>query len=207
MESWHSYPSIYNLGHKAIESLLTVPVLVEEKVDTFVSAAVGCGESVTEFKGGKSVKDIVVVDLDGTLANIDHRLSWIKCEKPDWDAFFRACVNDSANEWCVELIKSLKARGFKVMVVSARSKMVEFETQRWMVERFPYPSELPDLFMLRAEGDHTPDDDLKIKWLNESGLKDRILFVVDDRQRVVDMWRKEGLVCLQCYAWLEWKPK
>lgn len=33
MESWHSYPSIYNLGHKAVEELLTVPVLVEEKVD------------------------------------------------------------------------------------------------------------------------------------------------------------------------------
>lgn len=33
MESWHSYPSIYNLGHKAIEELLTVPVNVEEKVD------------------------------------------------------------------------------------------------------------------------------------------------------------------------------
>jgi hypothetical protein len=33
MESWHSYPSIYNLGHKAIEELLTVPVIVEEKVD------------------------------------------------------------------------------------------------------------------------------------------------------------------------------
>src|SRR5712672_2755316 len=31
--SWHSYPSIYNLGHKAIQDLLTGPVLVEEKVD------------------------------------------------------------------------------------------------------------------------------------------------------------------------------
>lgn len=33
MESWHSYPSIYSLGHRAIAELLTVPVLVEEKVD------------------------------------------------------------------------------------------------------------------------------------------------------------------------------
>lgn len=33
MESWHSYPSIYNLGHKAVEQLLTVPVQVEEKID------------------------------------------------------------------------------------------------------------------------------------------------------------------------------
>lgn len=31
--SWHSYPSIYNLGHRYIENLLTLPVIVEEKVD------------------------------------------------------------------------------------------------------------------------------------------------------------------------------
>jgi hypothetical protein len=28
--------------------------------------------------------------------------------------------------------------------------------------------------------------------------KDKILFVVADRSRVVEMWRSEGLVCLQC---------
>lgn len=33
MESYHSYPSIFALGHKAIKDLLTVPVIVEEKVD------------------------------------------------------------------------------------------------------------------------------------------------------------------------------
>lgn len=33
MSSWHSFPSIYNLGHKAVENLLKGPVLVEEKVD------------------------------------------------------------------------------------------------------------------------------------------------------------------------------
>jgi len=26
----------------------------------------------------------------------------------------------------------------------------------------------------------------------------KILFVVEDRSRVVEMWRGEGLVCLQC---------
>lgn len=33
MTSWHSYPSIFNLGHRAIQELLTVPVNIEEKVD------------------------------------------------------------------------------------------------------------------------------------------------------------------------------
>jgi hypothetical protein len=31
--SWHSYPSIFNLGHKAVGSLLNVPHYIEEKVD------------------------------------------------------------------------------------------------------------------------------------------------------------------------------
>lgn len=32
-ESWHSYPSIYAIGHRAIQDLLKGPVTVEEKVD------------------------------------------------------------------------------------------------------------------------------------------------------------------------------
>lgn len=31
--SWHSYPSIYALGHRYVEELLLDPVLVEEKID------------------------------------------------------------------------------------------------------------------------------------------------------------------------------
>ena len=33
MSSWHSYPSIYNLGHRAIQDLLKGPVNTEEKID------------------------------------------------------------------------------------------------------------------------------------------------------------------------------
>lgn len=31
--SWHSYPSIYALGHRAVRDILATPVLVQEKVD------------------------------------------------------------------------------------------------------------------------------------------------------------------------------
>jgi len=33
MSSWHSYPSIYNLGHLAVRALFDVPVRIEEKID------------------------------------------------------------------------------------------------------------------------------------------------------------------------------
>lgn len=151
-------------------------------------------------------KDTVVIDLDGTLANIDHRLHYIKREKPDWDGFFKACVDDKLNDWCAELITAMRNTFKTVLIVSARSKLVEVETKEWLDKIFgPFFSDYA-LVMLRENGDTTPDDDLKIKWLHSYG-KERILFVVDDRQCVVDMWRSEGLVCLQCYAWPEWKPK
>jgi hypothetical protein len=37
MSSWHSYPSIFAMGHKAIENLFNGPVLCEEKIDGCVS--------------------------------------------------------------------------------------------------------------------------------------------------------------------------
>jgi len=33
MTSWHSYPSIFALGHRAVRDILTKPVTVEEKID------------------------------------------------------------------------------------------------------------------------------------------------------------------------------
>lgn len=33
MTSWHSYPKVYNLGHRALTALFDGPVIIEEKVD------------------------------------------------------------------------------------------------------------------------------------------------------------------------------
>jgi len=33
VDSWHGYPSIFALGHRALADLFTVPVIVEEKID------------------------------------------------------------------------------------------------------------------------------------------------------------------------------
>jgi hypothetical protein len=71
----------------------------------------------------------------------------------------------------------------------------------WIADNFILYDEL---FMLRRGSDSTPDTVLKKEWLDSFG-KDNIIFVVDDRQRVVDMWRASGVVCLQCDTWPEYK--
>lgn len=151
------------------------------------------------------MKDTIIVDLDGTLANIEHRTHLIRCDKPDWRSFYRSCVSDTPNEWCVSLVQSLCSYGFKVLIVSARSKEVEFETNAWLAKCLGSNDRVKwDLHILREVGDYTPDHILKKRWLSSYG-KDNILFAIDDRKRIVDMWRSEGLICLQCAEWEEYR--
>lgn len=143
----------------------------------------------------------VVVDLDGTLANVEHRLHLVKREKPDFDAFYAAVAGDGVNEWCARLMASMSVAGYDVVIVSARRQECEAATRKWL-ERNAIP--FTDLRLLRPDGDSTPDQELKRAWLRAYG-KENVLFVVDDRQKVVDMWREEGVTCLQCAAWPEYK--
>jgi hypothetical protein len=57
----------------------------------------------------------------------------------------------------------------------------------------------PEAVYMRKKGDFRPDYELKQDILNQL-LADghEILLVVDDRKQVVEMWRRNGIMCLQC---------
>ena len=147
------------------------------------------------------MRNAVVVDLDGTLANIDHRLHFVQRESRDYDAFYAALEHDTVNQWCVALMEALYFSGYPIILVSARRKSVEDATRKWLDTN---GIDCDSLVLLRADGDHSPAAELKMKWLAEYGAKN-VLFVIDDNQKVVDAWRAAGVVCLQCAAWTEWK--
>jgi len=146
-------------------------------------------------------KDTIVIDLDGTLANIAYRRHLVQQDKPDWDKFYAECRYDEVNFWCRELMAGMRQKGYEIVIVSARRKSCKADTVDWLrFNDIPYQT----LYLLRNDNDHTEDKELKRNWLSFYD-KDRVLFVVDDRQKVVDMWRSEGLVCLQCDKWEEKK--
>jgi hypothetical protein len=146
------------------------------------------------------VRNVVICDLDGTLANIDHRLALITKSKPAWDRFHAMCVDDIVNDWCAELLRVLYNDVYLIEIVSARPPTVKTHTVNWLNKhRIPFDG-------LHLLGDNkTPDQVLKLNWFNKVAPMwgHRIAFVIEDRQRVVDMWRSVGLVCLQPYSWKE----
>jgi phosphoglycolate phosphatase-like HAD superfamily hydrolase len=151
--------------------------------------------------GSEGMMKTVIFDLDGTLCDISHRLPLIKKDKPNWDSFFLMCEYDEPKPEIIALFQALKSAGHNIVIVSGRSDKVKDMTSDWLKKHDCFPT----WAIMRPDGNHMPDDKLKKQWLDDGllGPKEDILFCVDDRQRVVDMWRNEGLTCLQVAAWEE----
>lgn len=137
----------------------------------------------------------VIFDLDGTIANIDHRTHFVRNGRRDWDSFFRACVNDLGVPHVIETFHAHIAAGHNVRIWSGRSDVVRRETEDWLSDMGIDPCYLQHM---RAAGDNTPDVDLKRYWLSQTDPRPDLVY--DDRQRVVDMWRAEGVPCFQVTA-------
>lgn len=146
-------------------------------------------------------RPIYIFDLDGTLALIGHRRHHVTLPNKNWSAFFEACVDDEPNVPVIHCLESLR-RTAQVLIFSGRSDVVRDQTVAWLVNHTSFfASELiagGDLKM-RSAGDNTPDEVLKRRWLYEMPLqaRNRISAVFDDRDKVVSMWRAEGIACFQ----------
>lgn len=139
----------------------------------------------------------VISDLDGTISNNSHRHHFIEGKIKDWDAFTAACVDDTVHEPIRELLnKFYVTRG--VYIWTGRSESVRKETERWLHDnniKF-------DQLKMRPIDDYTPDDVLKMQWLDQyfKNGGEKIQFVLEDRDRCVEAYRKEGQMCLQVAA-------
>lgn len=136
----------------------------------------------------------VIFDLDGTLADITHRLHHIKKELQDWDAFNADCIKDSPKYNIMWLGAMAKNYGIKIAIVTGREEVVRDKTIHWL--NF-YGISYDEIYM-RKEGDRRSDVDVKKEVFHNHFRNRLVLFVIEDRERVVNMWRSLGLTCLQC---------
>jgi len=143
----------------------------------------------------------VIFDLDGTLALIDDRRK--QSTKPngkmDWDKFFdpKMIQLDDPNPPIIQCAQMFKDRGFRIVIFSGRSKATKDATKDWL-NKFGVPFDVLKMRPTSNDFKFMKDDDLKQMWLDDLfPNKSDIFCVFDDRQKVVDMWRRNGITCLQ----------
>lgn len=140
---------------------------------------------------------MIVFDLDGTLALDHHRKEHLLKEPKDWETYFSLCGKDEAHTPICNLVHALFSTD-TLAIWSGRSERVRYETNEWLEAkglRWCF-----DEIRMRAADDFTQDDVLKKQWLDEwnsSHPDDPVTLVFEDRKRVVDMWRANGIVCCQ----------
>ena len=74
----------------------------------------------------------IIFDLDGTLADIGHRLNFIKGECPNWDSFNMACNKDEPKTDIIELLKMLQIYGKSIAIFSGRMETARERTIEWL---------------------------------------------------------------------------
>jgi hypothetical protein len=137
---------------------------------------------------------MIIFDLDGTLADCEHRRHFVDPEKnenyfryngdefrgykdgqaqlhvkwkPDWDAFHEACDKDTPIEPVIEMWDIQISLGMMHAheIWSGRSESVRKKTEEWLGEHLLCFD--PKQLKMRPIGDYTPDDQLKERWLDE----------------------------------------
>lgn len=140
-------------------------------------------------------QNIVICDIDGTIALRGDRSPF------DWNR-----VNeDSVNEPIKQLLRCVyynenpfgdyqSRKKVSIFFMSGRDTVCRKETEDWLDKNVG----LPYTLFMRERQNNEKDSVIK-KQIFDTFIKDKynVLFVLDDRNQTVDMWRSLGLTCLQ----------
>lgn len=139
---------------------------------------------------------IWIFDIDGTLANCDHRLHHVKKpsgEKKNWPAFFKAIPEDTVIHSVREIYNTLVNAGSEVYLCTGRPETYRESTEKWLEDNFI--SGFKALIM-RPVNDSRPDfaakKDALLKELGH-GKIGSVSGIFEDRLQVCEAWREMGI--------------
>ena len=138
----------------------------------------------------------VIFDVDGTIADCEHRRHLVDGSQPkDWNEFRAQTAFDSPVQWVCDIAKRFIAQGDQVAFFSARNEseraVTESQIHEWIGDGHQ------GLF-LRPDGSYDPDEVFKAELADKfEEIGGKIDLVFDDRNKVVDMWRARGTTVVQ----------
>lgn len=143
-------------------------------------------------------KKVILFDIDGTVADLSHRLHYVTNGAHDWDNFNKNIPLDTPIEETIFLNSILKSSVHPTVGIIFASGRSEDEREMTEKQLADFKCHYDKLYM-RPAGDRRADYIIKkeiLQQIRDDGYEPYI--VIDDRSSVVEMWRKEGLFVLQC---------
>jgi hydroxymethylpyrimidine pyrophosphatase-like HAD family hydrolase len=146
------------------------------------------------------MKKLWVFDIDGTLADNEHRMHHLDGKK-EWDKFFAKQHLDEPYQPVIDVLHALAndRPGDEVIIVTARDERFREDSLEWLNRHIPWISN--DHMYMRPAGDRSDDDKMKVNiiktWLQRHPNY-TVGAIFDDRHRIIDAFRKEGWYTFEC---------
>lgn len=142
-------------------------------------------------------KKIFIWDIDGTIANCEWRQHHLQKKPKDWVKFREGTRSDGTHDDILWLFKLLAKEGHTNIFVTARTEMERADTEWWFENVAGITKNMYVQLYMRGTDDYRDDFLIKREVLQTIRKKYGEPFMVfEDRARVVQMWRSEGVRCM-----------
>ena len=141
-------------------------------------------------------KPLIVLDIDGVLADVRHRLHHLARRPKDWDGFFAAAKDDDVLEIGAAFARQAAAT-HDIVYLTGRPARLRAATQAWLDGQLLPPGTL----LMRPEGDRRPSAVVKLHELRRLRRESVVDLLVDDDPSVIDAARAAGFT-VQLAEWM-----
>ena len=146
-------------------------------------------------------RPLAVIDIDGVLADVRHRLHHVMQRPKDWDAFFDAAPDDPLLEIGRDTVRRL-AEVCEIVYLSGRPERCRQATLDWFARHDLPPGDL----VLRRPGDRRPARITKVEELGRLSQRAPVSVLVDDDPLVGQAARDAGYDVLPA-TWMDEVPE
>lgn len=133
-----------------------------------------------------------VIDIDGVLANVEHRLHHIERRPKDWARFFAAASDDTVYVEGLAVARRL-AQDHELVYLSGRPEGLRRVTLDWF-GRYDVPA---GQVLLRRASDRRPAAQVKVGTLRQLARTRPVSVLVDDDPAVCAAARSAGFTVLE----------
>lgn len=138
-----------------------------------------------------------IYDVDGTLANVDPYLHYVRGSDRDYEAFHEASIDALPNYEVVQMLNNTVADGLAVLIVTSRKEKWRGLTSLWLAKN----NITSHALFMRADNDNRPDYDVKKDILDNINQYWDVLHAVDDNPNVIRLWEDHNIPTTKIGTW------
>ena len=138
------------------------------------------------------MKNIILCDIDGTVANNDHRQHFLE-DKKDWDGFFEALDKDEPIYPIINKVIAENKSGREVIFLTGRPERYRETTKTWLEKYFDFKLNI----LMRKDNDQRNKLIIKREIFDSNFSYNEISCIYDNDQSLIEMWKSLKLRTLK----------